>query len=92
MTAFDIKDKIKIKYVILLGLLGFVLFNGSLLGLVHNRLELRKLEKQNRELDEEYTRLSAELERLEKGDVKYLEEVARTKYHMSKEGETEFRW
>lgn len=84
--------RIKFRYIVLLGLIAFMLFNGSLYGLIHNKRELSKLKKQSSELDEEYVRLVAELARLESADEKYLEEVARGKYHMSKPGEIEFRF
>ena len=85
-------DRKKIEYLILACMAVFILFNGSLFSLVSDRLELRKLDKKSSELDKEYVRLAAELDRLNKGDTKYLEEIARGKYHMSKEGETEFRF
>jgi len=85
-------DRKKIEYLILASMAVFILLNGSLFGLIHDGLELRKLNKRSSELDAEYVRLAAELDRLNKGDTKYLEEIARGKYHMSKEGETEFRF
>ncbi len=66
----------------------FVFLGGSFLSLVHNKLELKKLARQTVELDQEYKRLTATLELLKKEDPAYLETLARTRYHMTKPGET----
>lgn len=84
--------KIKLTHIVLFGMLCFVLFNGSFFSLVHNKMELRRLKKQNSGLDEEYVRLAVELERLQKERAPYIEELARGKYHMSAPGETEIRF
>lgn len=65
---------------------------GSFINLVHNKLELRKLTRQNAQLDAEHEKLLAQKKLLEKEDKKYLEHIARTQYHLIKPGETEFRF
>jgi len=83
--------KIKPAHLILTLLVLFALFNGSLYNWIHNKIELRKLTKRNAEADKEFAALSASLEKLEKGDLAYLEAVARSKYNLSKPGEIELR-
>lgn len=64
----------------------------SFLNLVHNKLEFKRLTKLSARLDKEYEALRAELDLLEKRDPARMERIARVKYHMSREGETEFRF
>ncbi|ACC97928.1 Septum formation initiator [Elusimicrobium minutum Pei191] len=87
----NVKKKLKPRHIILAAMVLFVLFNGSLYGLIHNRIELAKLRKRNIELDKEFAELEKQLGKLESGDKKYLEDIARVKYHLSKPGEIEFR-
>lgn len=65
---------------------------GSFVSLAHNKLELRKLTRQSAQLDKEHGKLLAQKDLLEKKDPAYLERIARTKYHLVKPGETEFRF
>ena len=70
-----------------------VFFLGSsFLSLVHNKLEMRKLAKQSIELDEQHKELLRKMERLQKQDLTYIEEIARTQYNMVKPGEIQFRF
>jgi len=89
--AGNLKKKIKLRHIILIIMALFILFNGSLFNLIHNRFEIYKLNKRNAELDKEYAALEEELKKLESGDLKYLEKISRVKYHMSKPGEVEVR-
>ncbi|MDR0734135.1 MAG: septum formation initiator family protein [Elusimicrobiota bacterium] len=66
-------------------------FNGSFYGLVHNLLAIKRLNKENAELDAQYQKLSAEYEKMRDGDTSYIEEAARVRYNMSQKGEFEFR-
>jgi cell division protein FtsB len=68
-----------------------LIFNKSFFGLIHNMLMIQKLNKENAAIDKEYEQLSVEYEKIQNGDASYLEETARTKYHMSLKGEIEFR-
>jgi cell division protein FtsB len=83
--------KIKPAHLIMALMVLFVLFNGSLYNWIYNKIEVRKLTKRNAEADKEFAALSASLEKLEKGDLAYLEAVARAKYNLSKPGEIELR-
>ncbi len=65
---------------------------GSILSLFHNKMELKKLTRQTAQLDEEYKQLSQRLKLLKEEDPQYLEQLARTRYHMTKPGEMEFRF
>ena len=83
--------KIKPAHLVLAALVLFAVFNGSLFNWIHNKIEIRKLTERNVEADKEFIVLSAQLEKLEKGDLAYLETVARGKYNLSKPGEIELR-
>lgn len=69
-----------------------IFLGGSILNLVHNKLELRRLTKKSAQLDKEYEKLLAEKKLLEEKDPKYMETLARTRYNMVKPGEIEFRF
>lgn len=77
-----------------LGTTAVVIFflGSSFLSLVHNKLELKKLQKQSAALDKEHEELQDTLALLKKQDPAYMERIARIKYHMTKKGETEFRF
>lgn len=68
-----------------------LLFNGNFFALVHNSLQLKKLNRKVDALDIEYIKLSAEYEAILKGDTSYVEDSARTKYHMALKDEVELR-
>lgn len=69
-----------------------VLFlGGSFLSLVHNKLELKRLQKLTLRLDAQHEQLQQEYELLQKQDLAYIERIARVKYNMVKNGEVEFR-
>ena len=68
------------------------LLGGSILNLAHNKLELRRLAKKQACLDEQYQKLLAEKKLLEEKNPHYMETLARTRYHMVKPGEIEFRF
>lgn len=65
---------------------------GSFLSLAHNKLEKLKLSKRSVKLDQEYKQLSQLKEQLEAEDLKLIEKIARTEYHLVKPGEVEFRF
>lgn len=69
-----------------------IVLGKSFLSLVHNKLEVRKLTRQSAELDQQHQELSNKMERLEKQDLTYIEEIARTQYNMVKPGEIQFRF
>ncbi len=64
----------------------------SFLSLIHNKMEYNRLSKETVELDKQHEELQKRLALLKKQDASYLERVARVKYNMSKNGETEFRF
>ncbi len=68
-----------------------LLLNGNFFALVHNSLQLKKLNRKAAALDIEYEKLSAEYEAILKGDASYVEDTARTKYHMALNDEIEIR-
>lgn len=70
----------------------FGVLGGSILSLFHNKTELKKLSRQTVQLDQEYEQLTKRLLLLKKEDPQYLEQLARTRYHMTKPGEMEFRF
>ena len=91
MQKLSAKQKFLIISIVGVAALGIFL-GGSILNLVHNKLELRRLTKQSAQLDEEYQKLLAEKKLLEEKDPKYMETLARTRYNMVKPGEIEFRF
>ena len=68
-----------------------LVFNGSFFGLVHNLFAIRKFNRENAALDKEYEKLSAAYEKIQKGDMSYVQDAARVRYNMSAKGEYEFR-
>ena len=68
-----------------------LLLGGSILNLVHNKLELHRLTKKRIQLDLQYEQLLKEKKLLENKDPKYMETLARIRYNMVKPGEIEFR-
>ncbi len=85
------KTKRQTFIVILAAMAAFLVLNSSFFGLLHNIFELRKLTKTAAALDAEYKALGEAYKKIEGGDVEYIEDTARVKYHMSKPGEIEFR-
>ena len=85
------KTKKQTLVIVLTAMAAFLVLNGSFIGLLHNIFELRKLNKTAAALDAEYKALGEEYKKIEGGDVSYIEDTARVKYHMSKPGEIEFR-
>ena len=64
----------------------------SIINLIHNKLEYKRLTRLTVQLDQEYQALQAQLDLLESQDPAYIERLARVKYHMSLPGETEYRF
>ncbi len=85
------------KQKMLLTLVGVVLLctfvlGGSLLSLVHNKLELHRLSRKKTELEQQYITLQQHLEELQNQDPAVLERLARQEYNMVNPGEIEFRF
>ena len=64
----------------------------SFISLIHNKIEYKNLTQLTVELDKQHEELKRRLSLLKKKDPAYMERIARVKYHMSKQGETEFRF
>lgn len=93
----ELKELIKrnSKKLLLMGLALTVLcffLGSSFLSLIHNKMELKRLQKATVLLDEQHQALQKRLALLKKQDPAYIERVARVKYHMSQKGEIEFRF
>ena len=91
------RKKLTTKQKMLFSIVGIILFAASLLGssiysLIHNKLEMRRLQKRQIQLDKQYEELQVRLKELEQQDPAYLERLARTQYNMVKPGEIEFRF
>ena len=91
MQKLSAKQKIIILTAVGIAALGIFL-GGSIFNWVHNKLELHRLTKKSAQLDVEYQKLLAEKKLLQDKDPKYMETLARTRYHMVKPGEIEFRF
>ncbi len=85
------RQKIVLVAVLVLGL-PTLLLGGSLLNLWHNYSELRRLTQKKARLEAAHQQLLAEKKRLEEKDPHYMELLARTRYHMVRPGEIEFRF
>ncbi|UCD57098.1 MAG: septum formation initiator family protein [Candidatus Hydrogenedentota bacterium] len=59
---------------------------------VEHRNEVQRLEAEIRELEAERVRLEQQMRALEEEDPEYIERLAREKLHLSKPGETVFRF
>lgn len=75
-------------------LLGVVMLwiGGSLMSLVHNKMEKNKLQQQSKMLDQEHQELLHTKALLEAQDETLLEQIARTQYDLAKPGEIQFRF
>ncbi len=83
----------KLLTIAALAVVAVCLFLGdTFISLIHNKIELKNLSRQTIQLDQQYEQLQKKLSLLKKQDPVYLERVARVEYHMSKPGETEFRF
>lgn len=90
LKKLSAKQKFILISAIVLGV-AVLLLGGSILNLAHNKLELHRLAKKRTQLDAQYEQLLAEKKLLEEQDPKYMETLARTRYHMVKPGEIEIR-
>ncbi len=68
-----------------------ICLGSNILSLFHNKLELRKLARQSVVLDQQYEEMLKKMALLQKQDLAYVEEIARTQYNMVKPGEIQFR-
>jgi len=82
----------KIKYTLFIIAALYLIFNGNIASIILNTLEIKRLKKENIELDKEFVRLNKELAQLENADIEYIEKIARTQHHLAKPNETEFRF
>lgn len=87
----NIKGSQIIKYIII-GAIIVLIFNGNVRSIIFNSLEIRKLTRENIRLDKEFIDLNKQLDQLTANDPAYLEHLARTKYHLAKDDEIEFRF
>lgn len=69
-----------------------LLLGGNLISLVHNKLEMRRLQQQNIRLDREYQTLLQTKQALQEENPVLLEKLARTQYNLAKPDEIEFRF
>ena len=92
ITDFIIQNKKPLLLGTALVVVVIFFLGSSIVSLVHNKLELRKLTRQSVQLDKEHEQLTATMELLEKEDAAYLEKIARTQYNMIGADEVEFRF
>lgn len=85
------KKKRNIILIIVAAIAAVLVFNQTFLGLVHNSLKMRQLNKEIAALDLEYQELEKEYNKILAGDQSYLEQEARVSYNMARDGEIEFR-
>ena len=87
-----LKNKKALLWGISLLAVAVLLLGGNLISLAHNKIELRRLHRQNIRLDEEYQTLVKTKKQLQQEDPVLLEKLARTQYHLAKPDEIEFRF
>lgn len=87
-----LKNKKPLLWGITLLAVAVLLLGGNLISLVHNKLEMRRLQQQNIRLDREYQTLLQTKQALQKEDPALLEKLARTQYNLAKPDEIEFRF
>ena len=91
-----VKTLIRNKKPLLVGLallaVVFSWIGGSIINLVHNKMEKTKLLRQLVVLDQEYQELLHTQKLLEEQDPVLLEKIARTEYNLAKPDEIEFRF
>ena len=85
------KQKMLLSAVAIILLCVFVL-GSSIVSLLHNKLEMRRLAQRQRTLEKQYEVLQVRLQELQQQDPQVLETLARSEYHMVKPGEIEFRF
>lgn len=90
-------EKLTPKQKMLLGAAGIILLcifvlGSSIVSLLHNKLEMRRLAQRQRTLEKQYEVLQVRLQELQQQDPQVLEALARSEYHMVKPGEIEFRF
>jgi len=78
--------------VFIVGVLCCFFLGNSILNLIDNKREQRRLTKLSAQLDKEYEQLHAQLELLKAQDPAYIERIARTQYNMAAPDETEYRF
>ena len=87
-----LKNKKPLLWGITLLAVAVLLLGGNLISLVHNKLEMRRLQQQNIRLDREYQTLLQTKQALQEEDPALLEKLARTQYNLAKPNEIEFRF
>ena len=92
MVRTLLKNKKPLLWAIALIAVAVLFLGGSLVSLVHNKIEMRRLNRYNTQLDEEYKDLLQTKQQLEKEDPVLLEKLARTQYNLAKPNEIEFRF
>lgn len=89
-TLFRIRKPLLVGGIIL-AVVAIVL-GGSLVNLIHNKNEVRKLTKQSLALDKEYQTLLETEKLLKEENLNYIEKIARIEYNLAKPNEKEYRF
>lgn len=89
-TLFRIRKPLLVGGIIL-AVVAIVL-GGSLVNLIHNKNEVRKLTKQSLALDKEYQTLLETEKLLKEENINYIEKIARIEHNLAKPNEKEYRF
>ncbi len=73
-------------------LVAILWLGGGTFNLIHNKMEIRRLNQKRAYLDMQYQQLLATKQLLENKDPHYMETLARLHYNLVKPGEIEFRF
>jgi len=83
--------KKSLRYILLIGVVIYLLANQDFQNIVRRCLTLRSLKTQSLAVDKEYENMRREKQRILSDDV-YLEKIARRDLKMAKPGELDFRF
>jgi len=86
----DFIKKYGLLVLLLVLIFSVVFYEGGLVNYIKMKLELSRIDKVTKKLENENASLAKEIERFRK-DERYLEEVVRMKYGLVREGEKLYR-
>ncbi|MBP8625111.1 MAG: septum formation initiator family protein [Syntrophorhabdales bacterium] len=86
----DFIKKYGLLVLLLVLIFSVVFYEGGLVNYIKMKLELSRIDKVTKKLENENASLAKEIERFRK-DERYLEEVVRMKYGLLREGEKLYR-
>jgi cell division protein FtsB len=87
-----VKNKKLLLWLIIIIVVVIAFLGKTITSLVHNKLEMSRLNAQIISLEKEYKLLQEQMELLQQQDPELIEKTARVQYHLVKPNEIEFRF